>query len=554
MIDRWLVRPAESSPACVALLLGASLFLFFYGLNATELWRTESLRAIIAQQMLDSGNWIVPRLYGEPLFTKPPGMYAAIALCSLPWGHVTDFTARLPSALAATGCVLLFWWYFKRQLGRVAGLAAGLILPMSPMWLDKASSAEIDTLQVFWVTASLICLFRATEDENTGSAGPFGWWLAALLCVAGGFLTKWTAPEFFYGTAIPFLWWRGRLRSLLSPQHLVCAAIASAVCLAWVGAAVGMEGWDVFWATVEREGGDRLIPSHDGRPYPWLGSVLHPARLVATVLPWSALALVTLKPGFAGLWDVRGRRLLQALHCWVWPNLLFWSLPTEHAARHSFPLFPGLAGLAAMAWLAFSSGNLTWKAPQLRPVWCLWASVGLWIVVIGFAIAPTWLPASFTRNWSATLGMCVTLCPLVIGLTAILCFTWDRWRATRPVQVLGYGFSAWFVLKLAFVHGVMPDRCADRGATAKGALIASLVPLGDLLYLFRLKDEGIMFYYGRPVLRLGSPHELPAEPRPVWCILTEEEWRAWSEPRGVEAVQHLRDEQGARLVLVRVSP
>ena len=79
---RWMVRVTDSSAARIAILLAVSGVLFFYGLGAAELWRTESLRAIIAQQMLESGNWIVPRLYGEPLFTKPPGMYAAIALCS----------------------------------------------------------------------------------------------------------------------------------------------------------------------------------------------------------------------------------------------------------------------------------------------------------------------------------------------------------------------------------------------------------------------------------------------------------------------------------------
>ncbi len=126
--------------------------------------------------MLASGNWIVPRLYGEPLFTKPPGMYIAIALCSLPAGRVTDFTARLPSALAATGCVLLFWWYFKRQLGRGAGLAAGLIVPMSLMWLDKASSAEIDTLQVFWVTASLMFFFAPRTRPLRPAARSAGGW------------------------------------------------------------------------------------------------------------------------------------------------------------------------------------------------------------------------------------------------------------------------------------------------------------------------------------------------------------------------------------------
>src|SRR5437764_258527 len=84
------------------LLAALSGFLFFYGLTAGELYRTESLRAIIAAGFLRSGNWIVPTLYGEPLFTKPPGMYAAIALLSWPFGDVQDWTSRLPSAVAAT--------------------------------------------------------------------------------------------------------------------------------------------------------------------------------------------------------------------------------------------------------------------------------------------------------------------------------------------------------------------------------------------------------------------------------------------------------------------
>jgi 4-amino-4-deoxy-L-arabinose transferase-like glycosyltransferase len=531
---RRLVRPALSSPVCVVLLLGVSVGLFYYGLGSSELWRTESLRAIIAQQMLDSGDWIVPRLYGEPLFTKPPGMYVAIALCSLPVGHVTEVSARLPSALAATGCVLLFWWYFKRQLGRVAGLAAGLILPMSLMWLDKASAAEIDMLQVFWVTASLLCLFRATEDapENPKSeirnpkqiqnpnpktssnyglpydfgfcvlhlfriskfgfriSSNFGWWLAALICVAGGTLTKWTAPEFFYGTAIPFLWWRGRLRALWSWQHLASVAIAAAICLAWVVAAVHQEGWTLLWTTVAREGGDRLIPQYDGRPYPWRRALFHPAKIFATTLPWSALAIVSLWPGFARLWNERERRLLQAMHCWVWPHVLFWSLPTEHTARHSFPLFPGVAGLAAMVWFAWYDRRLAW--PRRLPI--------------------------------------------------------------RPVQLLAGLLALWFVLKLGFVHYAMPNRCAKRDATGKGTLIASLVPWGEILYLFRLKDEGIMFYYGRPVLRLHSVDELPETRAPVYCILTEEEWGRWPPGRGAEAVERLSDEQGDPLVLVRVLP
>src|SRR5205823_14722485 len=72
----------------------------------------------------------------------------------------------------------------------------------------------------------------------------WGWWLAALLCVAGGFLTKWTAPAFFYATAVPLLWRRGQLRLLLGRQHVVSAGLAAGLCLAWVVAAASLGGWD----------------------------------------------------------------------------------------------------------------------------------------------------------------------------------------------------------------------------------------------------------------------------------------------------------------------
>src|SRR5262245_47988841 len=98
------------------LLLLWSALLFFVGLAAGELYQTESLRAILGAQILRSGNGVVPTLYGQPLLTKPPGMYVAIALVSWPFGGVTAATARLPSALAGTATVLLFYVTFARCL------------------------------------------------------------------------------------------------------------------------------------------------------------------------------------------------------------------------------------------------------------------------------------------------------------------------------------------------------------------------------------------------------------------------------------------------------
>jgi 4-amino-4-deoxy-L-arabinose transferase-like glycosyltransferase len=549
------IAPSERKWPALLILLGLCTVLFFYGLGAGELWRTESLRAIVAAEFLDSGNWVVPTLYGNPLLTKPPGTYAAIALASLPFGGVSEWTARLPSAVAATCTVLLVYWYFGRQLGRFAGLIAAAILPLSLMWLDKATTAEIDMMQVAWVTAAILFFLRALEEEEAKSEirnpksetnsnhqirkfetgrrrrfefGEFGfgycfgfrisdfgfrilrWWLASLLCVAGGLLTKWTAPAFFYGTVLPLLWWRGRLRLLWGRNHLVSAAVAASIVLAWIAAAASLAGWDSFYNTVSREAMMRLLPSHHHRAYPWREVLLHPVKVLAASLPLSAFALLTLRPGFARLYSERGRRLLQALHCWVWPNLLFWSIIPEKATRHSFPLFPGIAGLAALVWMAWLTGRLAWPVPRIMPAKVLVGALVLWLGV-----------------------------------------------------------------KVAFVEAVIPLRNQDREPRAKGELLAGRVPSGATLYLLRLKDEGIMFYYGRPVRRLASFEHLPSSEQPLYCILDESEWRKWQGYRVAQAaargyggphetinqktsrsetvIVRLKDEQGDPVVLVKVN-
>jgi 4-amino-4-deoxy-L-arabinose transferase-like glycosyltransferase len=539
-----LARLADH-PWAPLLLLPWCGFLFFYGLGAGDLYRTEGLRAIVAQEFLNSGNWVVPTLYGEPLLTKPPGMYAAIAAVSRPFGGVSDSSARLPSALAATATVFLFFWYFRRLFGTRGGLVAGFIVPASVMWLDKATAAEIDMLQAFWVAASVVFFLRvleAEEDRETRRQGDretsrgstsclpvslspclpvWPWWLASLLCVAGGVLTKWTAPAFFYLTVIPLLWWRGRLRLLWGRNHLVAAALGAGLCLAWAALAVRQAGWDVFVNTVSQEAMQRLVPHeiplaagrHHHRPYPWGEVLAHPFVVLGSAGPWSLFALVALWPGFAKLWDERGRRLLQALHCWAWPNLLFWTVVPEHAPRHSFPLFPALAGLAAMVWLAWLTGRLRW--PLARPA-----------------------PAR-----------------LFVGLLA-----------------------AWLVVKVGFVHAWVPIRDGrandvlraaglrprpTRDTHGKAEQLAALVPADRPLYLFHVKDEGIMFWYGRchadgrperVVRRLGGPNDLPQTAELVYCIVTEDEWAAWDRRRRAEVLLRLPDQQGDPMVLLAVGP
>lgn len=479
-------RKAVTHPVVALTLLCATLF--YYGLTTGELYRTESLRAILAAEFLRSGNWVVPTLYGEPLLTKPPGMYAAVALASWPIGRVTEATARLPSAVAATVTVFLFYGTFARLFGRRAGLLAAVLLPLSVLWLDRVPTAEIDMLQLAWVAPSILCFLRALESAEAPpprSPPTWLWWQAALLCVAGGFLSKWTAPAFFYLTVIPLLAWRRRLRLLWGGAHLGAVAVAAVPCAAWVVAAGSLAGWDVLFETVSREALQHLSPAHHARSYPWAEVLTFPLLFLAANLPWSGVALLTLRPGFARLWDERGRRLLQALHCWTWANLFFWSIVPGHRFRHGLPLQPGLAGLAALVCVAWLTGRLSWPLPRVTP-----------------------------RQ-------------VFLGVLAV-----------------------WLVVKIMFVQVILPARNPGREPREKGEQLAALVPAGRTLYLFQLKDEGILFYYGRPARRLASPAQLPPD-EIAYCVLAETEWEHWPSSRPAEVLLRTWDEQGAPLVLVK---
>jgi len=63
--------------------------------------RSDARYASVAQDMVNSGDWIVPRYMGRVHLTKPPMMYWLEALSIKAIGH-SYLAVRLPSALAGT--------------------------------------------------------------------------------------------------------------------------------------------------------------------------------------------------------------------------------------------------------------------------------------------------------------------------------------------------------------------------------------------------------------------------------------------------------------------
>jgi hypothetical protein len=128
-----------------------------------------------------------------------------------------------------------------------------------------------------------------------------------------------------------------------------------------------------------------------------------------------------------------------------------------------------------------------------------------------------------------------------------------RWffPVLRPAQVFFALLALWVAVKVVFVTTILPERDRIRAPSRKGGQIAAFVPPERTLYLFHLKDEGILFYYGRPARRLPAPTFLPASEQPFYCLLTESEFQNWTGPRPAQVLLRLCDEQRNPIVLVK---
>jgi hypothetical protein len=120
-------------------------------------------------------------------------------------------------------------------------------------------------------------------------------------------------------------------------------------------------------------------------------------------------------------------------------------------------------------------------------------------------------------------------------------------RAPPPAAIWAF-LACWLVAKVVFVEYVIPERTTKRNPEPIAVELRCHVPPGEPLYLFRLKDEGVMFYYARPAYRLAHPRELPPG---AFALLIRQEWEDRAGFGHLKVVHCTRDQQGDPLILVR---
>ena len=148
-------------------------------LGSGGLTMTGGHRAIPAWEMMDTGEWLVPHLFGQPYLRKPPGMPWAIAGMSMIFGQ-TVLAARLVSALAATLMALAAAGFAGRWFGKRWMIVGGLAQALMPVAWAWGRSAEIETINAFGAQLIMLGMVEVVRTRR----GFWAWVGAA--CVAAG--------------------------------------------------------------------------------------------------------------------------------------------------------------------------------------------------------------------------------------------------------------------------------------------------------------------------------------------------------------------------------
>src|SRR6476659_10952976 len=139
-------------------LYGALVWALIYlpRLGSLELKSEEGRRVLPAVTMIETGNYLVPQVGGEPYYRKPPLVNWLVAASFKLSGIRNEWTARVPSVLCVLSVALAFLFVTRRTLGANVSLVAALIWLTNFGLIEKGRLIEIEALYVSFCALALI--------------------------------------------------------------------------------------------------------------------------------------------------------------------------------------------------------------------------------------------------------------------------------------------------------------------------------------------------------------------------------------------------------------
>lgn len=341
----------------------------------------------IGRWMLQSGDWLTPRLNGIPFFHKPPYLHWLEAMSLATFG-VNELALRLVPALHAALMLVALYLAARTISTEAIARRAVLMLGTSLTFLVGGQYVNHDMLVATWIGVAIWCFAFAfmAGDKPNATLARLGFVACALGMLSKGLI----------GIALPglviliWLLWTRQLKKVLYLPWLSGLALFALIALPWFVLAQ-QKYPQLFNYMFIGQQFNRYTAATYNNPQPWWFYLL---SVVLLLFPWVFFALNQLRrptPQTLGMTAPMAKEWW--LLCWIWAVAIitFFSIPNSKLVGYVLPVMPALALLSALGW----ERAMAHRARAGR------IFVGLCLLNIGIALAIVTQVGKVTRTGRA---------------------------------------------------------------------------------------------------------------------------------------------------------
>lgn len=415
MVEQPACRVSLRLLVPAAVLIAILVYLCPLGFGIPLVDPSEGFHALVAQEMVERGDWITPRSQGEAFLDKPV-LFTWTQALSIKLFGMNEAAVRLPGLLFAIAAMIasgmIGWRIYSPAAGFFSAMLYGtMILPAVLAQLPVHDVALIPfaslAILLFW-EADRAARFRA-KAALTAAVGL----LLGLTCITKG-LVGIALVGVAYGS---YLLVMRRLTTAACLRGAAALSLAALVALPWYLAMESRIPGYLYYYFVERHvlGLATESQRHAGRPFWYYLPIL-----IGGALPWGVYLPVALRDWWAkrkSLNRPSSNGGTALLWCWLIACTVLLSAAGSKLVTYIWPVLPPIAILAASVWAQLLEGSLSepakrwfgnnfapagWIGPALLPAGLIvlhfavglpvpWY-VGVLAVLIGFAAwIPSWL-------------------------------------------------------------------------------------------------------------------------------------------------------------------
>jgi len=328
-------------------LLFVAAVLLTAGLGLRDPWPADEPRfALIARDMAEGGNWLIPTIGGDLYPDKPPLLFWLVAALTILTGSL-QVSFLLPGVIAGIGTLALVTDLSRRLWGPKIAIWCGATLLALMQFPLQMKSGQIDGLLCLFTTLGVYGLCRHLL------LGPDWRWYAIGGLAAGlGVITKGVGFLPFL-ILIPWAFaarsgWNVYRSSARDWRWLLAPVAFLLPILAWLVPMLIAAGIDPHVAAYRDE---ILFHQTITRYAESWGHIKPPWYLLTNAVPWlwlpASFLLPWLLPRWRKDWEHRNAATM-ILGAWVLLVLLFFSLSSGKRSLYIFPAAPAFAMIVGL--------------------------------------------------------------------------------------------------------------------------------------------------------------------------------------------------------------